>query len=76
VPSIFCRRRASNSSKEVPPELLEEVFELNMALEELRGGDVSARPQLEAARDKVCRDARGIDSDFCLWAGDLVACRS
>jgi len=36
-------------SKDVPPELLEEVFELNMALEELRGGDDSARPQLEAA---------------------------
>jgi hypothetical protein len=29
--------------------LLEEVFELNMALEEMRGGDDSARPQLEAA---------------------------
>ena len=36
-------------SKDVPPELLEEVFELNMALEELRGGDDSARPQLEQA---------------------------
>jgi alanine-alpha-ketoisovalerate/valine-pyruvate aminotransferase len=29
--------------------LLEEVFELNMALEEMRGGDDSARPQLEQA---------------------------
>jgi molecular chaperone HscB len=38
-------------SKDVPPELLEEVFELNMALEELRGGEESARPQLEAAKD-------------------------
>ena len=37
-------------SNNVPPELLEEVFELNMALEEMRGGDESARPQLEAAR--------------------------
>jgi molecular chaperone HscB len=36
-------------SKDVPPELLEEVFELNMALEEMRSGDDSARPQLEAA---------------------------
>lgn len=36
-------------SKDVPPELLEEVFELNMALEEMRGGDDSARPQLEKA---------------------------
>jgi molecular chaperone HscB len=37
-------------SQDVPPELLEEVFELNMALEELRTGDAGARPQLEAAR--------------------------
>ena len=36
-------------SKDVPPELLEEVFELNMAVEEMRGGDDSARPQLEQA---------------------------
>ncbi|MGA2879392.1 MAG: Fe-S protein assembly co-chaperone HscB [Bryobacteraceae bacterium] len=36
-------------SKDVPPELLEEVFELNMALEEMRGGDDSARRQLEQA---------------------------
>src|SRR5581483_3182128 len=35
-------------SKDVPPELLEEVFELNMALEELKSGEESARPQLEA----------------------------
>lgn len=36
-------------SKDVPAELLEEVFELNMALEEMRSGDDSARPQLEKA---------------------------
>jgi len=39
-------------SKDVPPELLEEVFELNMALDELRQGDADALPQLEAARDQ------------------------
>jgi molecular chaperone HscB len=39
-------------TKDVPPELLEEVFDLNMALEELRGGDGSVRPQLEDARRK------------------------
>src|ERR1700685_2159675 len=39
-------------SKDVPPELLEEVFELNMALEEMRGGDDSARPQLDQAEKK------------------------
>lgn len=37
-------------SKNVPPELLEEVFELNMALEELRDGDDAVRPRLEEAR--------------------------
>jgi molecular chaperone HscB len=38
-------------SKDVPPELLEEVFELNMMLEELKQGDESARGQLESARE-------------------------
>jgi molecular chaperone HscB len=37
-------------SKDVPAELLEEVFELNMMLEELKEGDESARGQLESAR--------------------------
>lgn len=46
-------------SKDVPPELLEEVFELNMALEEMRAGDDSARPQLESAR----RNFSGMLSD-------------
>ena len=39
-------------TKDVPPELLEEVFELNMALEELKGGDESARGQLVTAKDQ------------------------
>ncbi len=39
-------------SKNVPPELLEEVFELNMALEELRAGDADAVAPLEAAARK------------------------
>jgi len=37
-------------SKDVPPELLEEVFELNMALDELRGGDDDALDSLRASR--------------------------
>ena len=40
------------SKQEVPPELLEEVFELNMTLEELKMGDTDALPQLRAAKDK------------------------
>ncbi len=46
-------------SKDVPPELLEEVFELNMMLEELRGGDDEARGQLEKARGNFA----GLQSD-------------
>src|SRR5436190_7324624 len=45
----FLRESGLELSKDAPPELLEEVFELNMALEELRSGDESARPQLGVA---------------------------
>ncbi len=37
-------------TKDVPPELLEEVFELNMMLDELRSGDDDVLPQLQASR--------------------------
>jgi molecular chaperone HscB len=42
----FLKQKGLELSKDAPPELLEEVFELNMALEEMREGDESARPQL------------------------------
>jgi len=51
-------------SKDVPPELLEEVFELNMALEEMRGGDDSARPQLEQAETNFTRMMSEIDNQL------------
>ena len=51
-------------SKDVPPELLEEVFELNMALEELRGGDASARPQLEAANQNFTAMMQAADREL------------
>jgi molecular chaperone HscB len=51
-------------SKDVPPELLEEVFELNMALEEMRGGDESARPQLERARENFTRMLADTDAQL------------
>jgi molecular chaperone HscB len=53
-------------SKDVPPELLEEVFELNMMLEELKSGDESARPQLEAAKENFLQLRGGIDGDLAL----------
>jgi molecular chaperone HscB len=55
---------AQQRSKDVPPELLEEVFELNMALEELRSGDESARPQLAAAKANFQGLQAKIDSDL------------
>jgi molecular chaperone HscB len=48
-------------SKNVPPELLEEVFELNMAMEEMRGGDESARPQLADAQKRFAGLLDGVD---------------
>jgi molecular chaperone HscB len=48
-------------SKDVPPELLEEVFELNMALEEIRGGDDSVRPQLESAENNFTNMLSDVD---------------
>jgi molecular chaperone HscB len=48
----FLKERGIELSKDAPPELLEEVFELNMALEELRSGDDSARPQLFDAQKR------------------------
>ena len=51
-------------SKDVPPELLEEVFELNMALEEMRGGDDSARPQLETAEKNFTNMLSDVDKQL------------
>jgi molecular chaperone HscB len=51
-------------SKDVPPELLEEVFELNMTLEELKGGDEDARPQLEQAREHFLQLRGEVDREL------------
>jgi molecular chaperone HscB len=40
------------STKDVPPELLEEVFELNMALEEANMGDADALEQVAGMRTR------------------------
>ncbi len=48
----------------VPPELLEEVFELNETLDELRGGDPSVRPRLEAARNRFKALRAEIDGEL------------
>jgi len=51
-------------SKDVPPELLEEVFELNMALEEMRAGDDSARSQLTDAEGNFARLLADVDREL------------
>ncbi len=56
-------------SKDVPPELLEEVFEFNMALEELRDGDSSVRPQLSSARERFL----GLRNDIDTQLGELFS---
>ena len=60
----FLKENGIEVSKDAPPELLEEVFELNMALEELRGGDDSALPQLAAARERFTTMLSESDADL------------
>jgi molecular chaperone HscB len=51
-------------SKDVPPELLEEVFELNMMLEELKNGDSDAVAQLESARGSFSKLQSAVDGQL------------
>ena len=58
-------------AKKVPPDLLEEVFEFNMALEELKSGDTGALPQLRAAllvfQAKLAEVDRKMSALFDAW---------
>ena len=58
----FLKQSGLELSKDAPPELLEEVFELNMALEELRSGDASVQGQLEAARERFSGMLKGTET--------------
>jgi molecular chaperone HscB len=49
-------------SGQVPPELLEEVFELNVALDELRGGDSSVQPEVESAHSSFLAELAETDA--------------
>jgi molecular chaperone HscB len=60
----FLKEKGIELSKEAPPELLEEVFELNMALEELREGDESTRPQLIEAKNRFIAMRDSIDQSL------------
>jgi len=72
----FLRESGIELAKETPPELLEEVFELNMALEELRGGDESARPQLESAGQRFRAMLAAIDEWLTESFARYDACRN
>ena len=58
----FLEENGIAAAKVPPPELLEEVFELNMALEELRDGDESARPRLMDAQKRFLEMRGEIDT--------------
>lgn len=58
----FLEENGIEASKTPPPELLEEVFDLNMALEELREGDDSARPKLLDAQTRFIHMRNEIDA--------------
>lgn len=55
---------AEQKPKDVPPELLEELFDLNMLIEELRSGDSSVGPQLEAAHRKFVSLRQEADAEL------------
>jgi molecular chaperone HscB len=56
-------------SKNVPPELLEEVFEFNMQLDELRAGDDEVREPLEQSRQKFLAMLDEIDAGLEIYFG-------
>jgi molecular chaperone HscB len=60
----FLKESGLELSKDAPPELLEEVFELNMALEELRGGDASVLSQLQDSATKFRAMQSGADAEL------------
>ena len=63
-------RKEGTTKQQAPPELLEEVFELNESLDELReartaGGDVAAlRGRLEAAQQNFQEDLDDVDAEL------------
>jgi len=52
------------TSKDVPSELLEEVFELNRMLEDLKNGGPRARAQLETAKGHFASLKQDVDEEL------------
>ena len=63
----FLEESGIPASKTPPPELLEEVLDLNMALEEMREGDDSARPRLVDAEKRFVEMRNEIDGNLATW---------
>src|SRR6266496_1586138 len=59
-PDVYARATGDEKKQVVPPDLLEEVFELNLQLEELR----AAKKMGEAADEQVVRDLRIAKQNF------------
>jgi molecular chaperone HscB len=51
-------------SKDVPPELIEEVFALNTMLEELKNGDEAAHVRLQAAKGHFANLKQTVDEEL------------
>ena len=70
----FLKQNGIELSNNPPPELLEEVFDLNLMLEELREGDHSVRRDLEAARELAVSFPGKCPLFLCMrWpAGEMV----
>lgn len=57
-------KRQPDSKPAPDPDLLDDVFELNEALEELRAGDASVGPRLSAAHDRFAGMRAAIDASL------------
>jgi molecular chaperone HscB len=61
---VLAEHGLAAAQQSAPPDLLEEVFELNMALEEIREGDDSLRPQLVDAQQKFTAMQDEVDASL------------
>ena len=79
--SLYGMRQEGQKKQQAPPELLEEVFELNESLDELRearaSGDTAQMPQLraklEAAQQKFESSLADVDQDLVKVSSDWDA---
>jgi molecular chaperone HscB len=65
----------AQAEQRAPADLLEEVFDLNIALDELQAGDESARPQVEASRAKFAAMRAQVDAELAQLFAEYDAAR-